>query len=148
MSDADALWLNDPTHDLFHTRISASEGDRSSSGGNHGGRDVSVVGVSGGDGDGRGRRARAAGVGTSGSIRDSDVVASRGSYPRDLGGVWGSTMCMGFILFRAKNVAGMASLLGIMEDLVMKNGDDQVPSWLQPCDGKRTSERTHTPTCL
>ena len=97
MSDADALWLGDPTQELFasHQRV-VSGGD----GGN------------GGDGGG--------------GIWQSDVVASRGTFPFDLGRKWGSTMCMGFILFRAKNVVLMKTFLDKMEDMVLKTEDDQV----------------------
>ncbi|CAM9926050.1 unnamed protein product, partial [Scytosiphon promiscuus] len=79
MSDADALWVNDPTPELSWL-----------------------------------------------DIRDSDVVASRGTFPRLLGEEWGSTICMGFVLFRARNVVGMAAFLSAMEELVKKTGDDQV----------------------
>lgn len=59
-------------------------------------------------------------------IHDSDVVASRGSYPRDIGKAWGSTICMGFILLRTKNTLAMKKFLDVMEDLVLKTKDDQV----------------------
>lgn len=59
-------------------------------------------------------------------IRDSDIVASRGSFPFGLGRKWGSTVCMGFILFRAKNAAKMRRFLNVMKGLVLETGDDQV----------------------
>lgn len=37
---------------------------------------------------------------------DSDVIGSTGTYPRDLGGVWGFTICMGVILFRSTPQTG------------------------------------------
>lgn len=33
--------------------------------------------------------------------RGSSIVASRGNFPKGIGQRWGSTFCMGFILFRA-----------------------------------------------
>ena len=33
-------------------------------------------------------------------VRDSSIVSSRGSFPSNLGEIWGATLCMGFILFR------------------------------------------------
>ncbi|CAN0194165.1 unnamed protein product [Scytosiphon promiscuus] len=113
MSDADALWIKDPINELFHTRGSGSDEDGSSRGGDHNGRMLSAVHQFGGSGGWL-------------DVRDSDVVASRGSYPRNLGKEWGSTMCMGFILLRARNVVGMATFLRVVEDLVMETGDDQV----------------------
>ncbi|CAM9369289.1 unnamed protein product [Hapterophycus canaliculatus] len=83
MSDADALWLNDPARELFYGKAW-------------------------------------------GGVGDSDVVASRGAFPFELGEAWGTTMCMGFILFRAKNAAEMAAFLRVVEDLVLKTEDDQV----------------------
>ena len=56
-------------------------------------------------------------------VRDSNIVASRGSFPPELGHVWGSTACMGFILFRPS--VGMNTILVKMEKLVLKLGDDQ-----------------------
>lgn len=96
MSDADALWLGDPTQALF------------------GGAPFLPPGGGGGDGR-RGDR-----------IRDSDVVASRATYPYDLGEAWGSTICMGFILLRTKNTRAMKAFLDAMEGLVLETGDDQV----------------------
>lgn len=96
MSDADALWLGDPAQELFGGTFSVVPG------GDGGGED-------GGD-----------------CIRDSDVVASRGTYPYDLGEAWGSTICMGFILLRAKNTAAMKGFLDVMEGLVLETQDDQV----------------------
>eukprot|EP00903_Cladosiphon_okamuranus_P010993 g10382.t1 len=59
-------------------------------------------------------------------IRESDVVASRGTYPFHLGEAWGSTICMGFILFRADNTLAMKAFFDVMEDLVLETQDDQV----------------------
>lgn len=56
-------------------------------------------------------------------VRDSSIVASRGSFPNDLGTMWGATLCMGFILFRAG--AGTERILAVMERLVHEVGDDQ-----------------------
>ncbi|CAN0305813.1 unnamed protein product [Ascophyllum nodosum] len=56
-------------------------------------------------------------------VRDCNIVASRGSFPSNLGRVWGSTACMGFILFRPS--AGMNVILVKMKQLVLKLGDDQ-----------------------
>ena len=56
-------------------------------------------------------------------VRGSSIVASRGSFPGELGGQWGSTLCMGFIFFRAG--PGVNTVLVDMERLVMKLGDDQ-----------------------
>lgn len=95
MSDADALWLGDPTEDLFGGAPSL---------------------LPGGDGGGhRGDR-----------IRDSDVVASRATYPYDLREAWGSTICMGFVLLRTKNTLAMKAFLDVMEGLVLETEDDQV----------------------
>ncbi|CAM9498176.1 unnamed protein product [Ectocarpus sp. 13 AM-2016] len=55
-----------------------------------------------------------------------DIVASRGSWPNEQWKEWGSTLCMGFILFRARNVAGMKRFLDVMADLVVQNKDDQI----------------------
>lgn len=103
MSDADALWLGDPAQELFGGASPLLPGGRADGGG---------------DGDGRDRdRDR---------IRDSDVVASRAAFPYDLGQAWGSTICMGFILLRAKNTAAMNTFLDVMESLVLETEDDQV----------------------
>lgn len=59
-------------------------------------------------------------------ILQSDVVASRGSFPFTLGKKWGSTMCMGFILFRDKNAAAMKEFLHLLESIVLVTRDDQV----------------------
>ena len=61
----------------------------------------------------------------SSSSSSSSVIASRGGYPRALGDVWGSTMCMGFIMFRA-NGAAMSTFQDTMERIVLETGDDQV----------------------
>ena len=56
-------------------------------------------------------------------VRDSNIVATRGSFPADLGDVWGSTVCMGFILLRPS--VGMNTILVKMKQLVSKFQDDQ-----------------------
>ncbi|CAM9633346.1 unnamed protein product [Scytosiphon promiscuus] len=126
MSDADALWINDPTPELFHSGRSRTVGDGSSHGDKHDRRKLSTVDVFGGSDHRVGRRQQTAGGSAWHDVRDSDVVASRGSFPGKYGRVWGSTMCMGFILLRAGNVAGMAAFLGVVEDFVMKTQDDQI----------------------
>ncbi len=80
MSDADALWLKDPTVAF------------------------SLEGAIG-----------------------SDVVASRGRSPTHLFTEWGSTICMGFVLFRsnAGRTMSMRKFLGVLEELVKEYGDDQ-----------------------
>lgn len=57
---------------------------------------------------------------------NSSIVASRGSYPRKLGDQWGSTICMGFILFRTGGNGDMREFLEKIQQLVLENGDDQV----------------------
>ncbi|CAM9541445.1 unnamed protein product [Scytosiphon promiscuus] len=104
VSDADALWLNDPTQELLYGRRSGSDGVA---------------------GDGGRRSDYDAGEGAMGDIRGGDVVASRGNFPEDLQEAWGTTMCMGFIFFRAKNIEGMTTFLRVVEHLVMENGNDQ-----------------------
>lgn len=78
MSDADALWLDDPMKELGQP-----------------------------------------------SVIDSSIVASRGSYPFALGAKWGSTICMGFAMFRP-NGAAMEAFHVAMERIVRVTGDDQV----------------------
>ena len=78
MSDADALWLRDPT-DYF-----------------------SLPGVI-----------------------ESNIVASRGSFPRIKDKRWGATMCMGFILFRSQARYPMSKFLTLMEERNDISGDDQ-----------------------
>lgn len=56
-------------------------------------------------------------------VRESSIVATRGSFPEGLGRSWGATLCMGLIIFRAG--AGMEILLEIMERFVEETGDDQ-----------------------
>ena len=56
-------------------------------------------------------------------VSSSSIVASRGSFPRTFG--WGSTICMGFILFRATG-AGMNTFQDTMENIALRTGDDQV----------------------
>lgn len=57
---------------------------------------------------------------------NSSIVASRGSFPHNLGERWGSTMCMGFILFRTTANEAMGEFLVEMKQLAIKHGDDQV----------------------
>ncbi|CAM9494707.1 unnamed protein product, partial [Pylaiella littoralis] len=97
MSDADALWLGDPIRELYGSFKAPPP--LLSDGGGGGGR---------------------------GGIHDSDVVASRGSYPKQLGDEWGSTICMGFILLRGGNVAAMKEFLDTMESFVLTIEDDQI----------------------
>ncbi|CAN0406316.1 unnamed protein product [Ectocarpus sp. 12 AP-2014] len=60
-------------------------------------------------------------------VIDSSIVASRGKYPTAVGNLWGSTMCMGFILFRATaNRAAMGEFVAAMNTLVLKRKDDQI----------------------
>ncbi|CAN0483397.1 unnamed protein product [Ectocarpus sp. 12 AP-2014] len=60
-------------------------------------------------------------------VIDSSIVASRGKYPTSVGNLWGSTMCMGFILFRATaNRAAMGEFVAAMNTLVLKRKDDQI----------------------
>lgn len=56
---------------------------------------------------------------------NSNVIASRGSYPPELRMEWGSTICMGFVMFRATGAA-MDIFLGVMARIVLDTGDDQV----------------------
>lgn len=58
-------------------------------------------------------------------VRASSLVASRGKYPFTLAGEWGSTMCMGFALFRATGT-GMEKFQRAMQRIVVETGDDQV----------------------
>lgn len=55
----------------------------------------------------------------------SSIVASRGRFPRDLAREWGSTMCMGFVLFRATGDS-MRSFQAAMSRIVTETEDDQV----------------------
>lgn len=55
---------------------------------------------------------------------DSNVVASRGKMPKDLYLKWGSTVCFGFILFRARG-AGMPILVDTMIEEALRLTDDQ-----------------------
>lgn len=57
--------------------------------------------------------------------RASSLVASRGKYPFTLAKEWGSTMCMGFALFRATGT-GMERFQHILQRIVLETGDDQV----------------------
>lgn len=54
----------------------------------------------------------------------SNVVASRGSNPKHLGHAWGSTLCFGFILFRAGG-AGMSTLINTVRQDAARLGNDQ-----------------------
>ncbi|CAM9906685.1 unnamed protein product, partial [Ectocarpus fasciculatus] len=58
-------------------------------------------------------------------IRESSIVASRGGFPHDLAHQWGSTMCMGFIFFRAAGKR-IGEFVAVMNELVLKNANDQV----------------------
>lgn len=58
-------------------------------------------------------------------VRSGSIVSSRGRFPRDLARRWGSTMCMGFVLFRAAGDS-MVSFQTAMERIVTETGDDQV----------------------
>lgn len=57
--------------------------------------------------------------------RNSSVIASRGNFPHNLERLWGTTICMGFILFRATGAA-MQIFQDRMERLVLMTGDDQI----------------------
>eukprot|EP00903_Cladosiphon_okamuranus_P018134 g16688.t1 len=60
-------------------------------------------------------------------LANSSIVASRGSFPKYLGGLWGSTICMGFVLFRTTgNGVMMRDFLAEMRQMVAEDGDDQV----------------------
>ncbi|CAN0395133.1 unnamed protein product [Laminaria digitata] len=59
------------------------------------------------------------------AVRGASVIASRGGFPHDLGGEWGSTICMGFVMFRATG-AGMNTFQDTMGRIVLETGDDQV----------------------
>ena len=57
----------------------------------------------------------------------SDVIASRGMSPAHLFVEWGSTICMGFVLFRgnADSKVSMRKFLVVLEELVETHEDDQ-----------------------
>ena len=57
--------------------------------------------------------------------RNSSVVASRGNFPHGLEKMWGATICMGFILFRATGRA-MDEFQDTMERIALQTGDDQI----------------------
>lgn len=59
-------------------------------------------------------------------FENSDVLAQRAIFPFNLGREWGSTICMGFAMFRARGRAGMAYYLQAMLRLVATTRDDQV----------------------
>ena len=59
------------------------------------------------------------------SSSSSSVIASRGGYPRNIGSEWGSTMCMGFAMFRATGAA-MDTFQDAMERIVLETGDDRI----------------------
>ncbi|CAM9225444.1 unnamed protein product [Ectocarpus sp. 8 AP-2014] len=60
-------------------------------------------------------------------VIDSSIVASRGKKPKEVGKVWGATMCMGFILFRATaNRTAMGKFVTVMNALVFELEDDQI----------------------
>lgn len=56
-------------------------------------------------------------------VRGSSIVASRGSFPRTMQRDWGSTLCMGFIFFRA--CPCIKTVLISMKRFVIRTGDDQ-----------------------
>lgn len=56
---------------------------------------------------------------------ESSIVASRGHFPFPLGRKWGSTMCMGFALFRASGM-GMEVWQQVMQRIGDEIGDDQI----------------------
>lgn len=58
-------------------------------------------------------------------VNSSSVITSRGSHPHGIGTEWGSTMCMGFAMFRATGIA-MNTFQDAMERIVLETGDDQV----------------------
>eukprot|EP00903_Cladosiphon_okamuranus_P020684 g18992.t2 len=62
---------------------------------------------------------------TSPPVVNSSIVASRGSFPEYLGERWGSTICMGFILFRTSANGAMRKFWTLMKQLVVECGDDQ-----------------------
>lgn len=57
-------------------------------------------------------------------VNDSSVVASRGRFPRGLFVEWGSTVCFGFVLFRAKG-SNMPTLVDSLIRHVTQLKDDQ-----------------------
>ena len=59
-------------------------------------------------------------------VVDSNIVASRGSFPVHLGHEWGSTICMGFILFRASSNDTMRTFLDVMYNHTVSTMNDQV----------------------
>ena len=59
------------------------------------------------------------------AVSGSSVIPSRGSFPHRLGSLWGSTICMGFIMFRATGAA-MNTFQAAVERIVLETGDDQV----------------------
>ncbi|CAN0423453.1 unnamed protein product, partial [Laminaria digitata] len=59
------------------------------------------------------------------AVSASSIIASRGSFPYGLGELWGTTICMGFILFRATG-ASMDTFQDVMERIVLRTGDDQI----------------------
>lgn len=58
-------------------------------------------------------------------MSSSNVIASRGGYPRTIGIEWGATMCMGFAMFKATGAA-MNTFQDAMERIVQETGDDQI----------------------
>lgn len=59
-------------------------------------------------------------------VNSSSIVASKGGYPFALAEAWGSTICMGFVLFRAAPDEGMRVFQREVELVVSESGDDQV----------------------
>lgn len=56
-------------------------------------------------------------------VRQSSIVASRGSFPFELGKQWGTTLSMGFAFFRSS--ASMLVYVRLVQRLVLDTGDDQ-----------------------
>lgn len=77
VSDADAVWLNDPIGDM--NRL---------------------------------------------GIENSNIIGQRDTRPMDLAGYWGTTLCFGFLYFRAGGNI-MTRLLDNTTTIAMKNYDDQ-----------------------
>lgn len=55
---------------------------------------------------------------------DSNVVASRGRMPKKLYLEWGSTVCFGFVLLRARGT-GISTLIDAMAMAIIRSKDDQ-----------------------
>ena len=59
------------------------------------------------------------------SSSSSSVIASRGGYLRKIGSEWGSTMCVGFAMFRATGAA-LDTFQDAIQRIVLGIGDDQI----------------------